>query len=134
MHVCHVMQSKLRSPSTAPSTSFCNLTRLCSCTCLSRHATPASHPIDRTLCVLLHSYKDSAYAPVCHVMQRKPHSQPTQPSTPCVRLSQNAPVGKEALTVLRHHKDAVVAAHWSTGGDVLITADKAGVVAFWGMK
>uniref|UniRef100_A0A7S2QUN2 Autophagy-related protein 16 domain-containing protein n=1 Tax=Chlamydomonas chlamydogama TaxID=225041 RepID=A0A7S2QUN2_9CHLO len=36
-------------------------------------------------------------------------------------------------TVLRHHKEAVVAVSWNNDVSSLVTADKAGVVAFWSL-
>ncbi|KAL6763768.1 WD40-repeat-containing domain protein [Haematococcus lacustris] len=37
------------------------------------------------------------------------------------------------VTVLKHHKDAVVATAWGAGGGTLVSADKAGVVAMWSL-
>ena len=39
-----------------------------------------------------------------------------------------------AATVLRHHRDAVVAAAWSADGEVLATGDRGGHLALWRME
>ena len=37
----------------------------------------------------------------------------------------------DAVRILKHHKEAVVACGWAHSGAGFVTADKAGVVAFW---
>lgn len=41
--------------------------------------------------------------------------------------------GAAQLTVLKHHKDAVVATAWAVDGAVLVSADKTGALAFWSL-
>ena len=41
--------------------------------------------------------------------------------------------GAPLPTVLKHHKDAVVATEWGLDGALLMTADKAGGMAFWSL-
>lgn len=44
---------------------------------------------------------------------------------------QAAPGSAPAVKHLKHHKEAAVAAGWSSNCSQLVTADKAGTVAFW---
>jgi WD40 repeat protein len=60
------------------------------------------------------------------------HGAPPPPSSAAAPSS--APGGAPVLRTLKHHKEAVVAAGWSSDCCQLVTADKAGVVAFWRLE
>jgi len=42
--------------------------------------------------------------------------------------------GHTEVRQLKHHKDPVVAAAWSSDSITMVSADKAGVVAFWALQ